>query len=278
VLTIVSGETDAPVASARVTVAGQSHTTDARGELVLQSAVAPLAPVDVEAAGYLPRQTTLRSSTRFSLWPSASATGLDADYSGWLVYTSAFSPDAAHGSSALQRPPLGTTQASVVPSAELLRDPQAREAHENAVRVLNDALAGRFRYELVEQRPGGLVFETKLDPKSPHCKERVRAATVTNLAGSEVQGGTVTFCTLEAARSFTVAHELGHTFGLQHSQLAAEIMHGWYLPHSPTAFSPREALAMTLMLQRGAGNRFPDTDRLGASASQARRTAVAICR
>ncbi len=276
VFTFLSGETGAPVASARVTVAGRTHTTNADGQITLAESAPPQAPVTVEADGYLPRRTTTRDAGRFTLWPAASVTGLDAEYSGWLVYTASTSHDAPHGAQALQRLPASARQAFVLPSEEIRRDALAWAAHEDAVRMLNEALADRVAYALVSQKPGGVVFETTLDPKHAHCKDRVRAVTMTSLRGDEITGGTVVFCTLEAARSFTVAHELGHTFGLRHSQQGAEIMYGWFVPHDPGGFSPREALAMSLMLQREPGNRFPDTDRV-AAASGARRTEVSVC-
>lgn len=277
VLTFLSGETGAPVASARVTVAGRTHTTNADGQIILAEGAPPQASVEVEADGYLPRRTTTRDDGRFTLWPAASLTGLDAEYSGWLVYTSSTSHDAPHGAQALQRLPASARQAFVLPSEDIRRDALAWAAHEDAVRMLNDALGDRVAYTLVAQRPSGVVFETKLDPRNDHCKDRVRAVTMTSLRGDEITGGTVVFCTLEAARSFTVAHELGHTFGLRHSQHGAEIMYGWFVPHDPGGFSPRETLAMSLMLQREPGNRFPDTDR-SATASAARRREVTVCR
>jgi hypothetical protein len=277
VLSFVSGETGAPVATARVTVAGRAHVTGADGRFALVEGAPPQASVDVEADGYLPRRTTLRNGGRFTLWPARSPTGLDTEYSGWLVYTASTSHDAPHGAQALQRLPASARQAFVLPSQEIQRDALAWAAHEDAVRMLNDALSDRLTYALVAREQGGVVFETKLDPKNAHCKDRVRAVAMTSLRGDEITGGTVVFCTLEAARSLTVAHELGHTFGLRHSQHGAEIMYGWFLPHDPPGFSPREALAMSLMLQREPGNRFPDTDP-GAAASGERRTSVSVCR
>jgi hypothetical protein len=279
VLAVASGETGQPVAGARVTVAGQVLVTDGEGRAAL-TAPAPLqSAVEIDAEGFLPRRAALRDAAApvFTLWPGRSHTGLDADYSGWLVYTSAASHDAPHGAQALQRLPLSARQVSVVPSDELRRDALAWTAHEEAVRMMNEALGGRLTYVLAAHRGGGVLFETKLDGRSAHCREGVRAVTTASLRGDEISGGTVVFCTLEAARSFTVAHELGHTFGLQHSPHGAEIMYGWFLPHHPAGFSPREALAMSLMLQREPGNRFPDTDR-ATGASGERRTVVTVCR
>jgi hypothetical protein len=131
--------------------------------------------------------------------------------------------------------------------------------------------AGSARVQVV---PAGASTPVVIDAT---LEDRVRAVAMTSLRGDEITGGTVVFCTLEAARSLTVAHELGHTFGLRHSQHGAEIMYGWFLPHDPPGFSPREALAVRLMLQREPGNRFPDTDP-GAAASGERRTSVSVCR
>jgi hypothetical protein len=278
-IVVVSGETAKPVPGARVTLGGRVHTTDGEGRVVLPAAVSLPAPLEIDGAGFLLRRTSLREASPgpVALWPGHSPTGLDTDSTGWLVYTSATSHDAPHGGLALHRPSHSARTAHVLPSEELRRDPLALAAHEEAVRMLNDVLGDRFAYALAAPPAGGLVFETRLDPKSAHCKDRVRAVTTTSVRGSEITGGTVTFCSLEAARSFTVAHELGHTFGLQHSAHGADIMYGWFVPHHPAGFSPREALAMRLMLQREPGNRFPDTDPAAASSGE-RRTRVTVCR
>ncbi len=278
-LAVVSGETGQPVPGARVAVGSEALVTDGDGRAALAAAAPFHATVEIDAEGFLPRRTALRDAAApvFTLWPGHSHTGLDADYTGWIVYTAATSHDAPHGAQALQRLPPTARQAFVLPSEELRRDALAWTAHEEAVRMVNEALGGRFTYALASQRSGGVVFETKLDARNAHCNGSVRAVTAATLRGDEITGGTVVFCTLEAARSFTVAHELGHTFGLQHSPHGAEIMYGWFLPHHPAGFSPREALAMSLMLQRDAGNRFPDSDRT-ATTSGERRTVVIVCR
>jgi hypothetical protein len=80
VVTVVSGETDTPVAGAQVIVAGTPHATDGAGQAVVQAA-AEGATVDVEAAGFLTRQTLVRNAvTRLTMWPD------DAKLSGDRYY------------------------------------------------------------------------------------------------------------------------------------------------------------------------------------------------
>ena len=207
----------------------------------------------------LPARGGRRPGTRgrFTLWPAASLTGLDAEYSGWLVYTASTSHDAPHGAQALQRLPASARQAFVLPSEEIRRDALAWAAHEDAVRMLNEALGGPggLRARLPEARRGRLRDEAR--PETTPTARRGSGRSPWRAFGGTRSRRDVVFCTLEAARSFTVAHELGHTFGLQHSPHGAEIMYGWFLPHDPAGFCPREALAMSLMLQREPGNRFP---------------------
>jgi hypothetical protein len=66
-----------------------------------------------------------------------------------------------------------------------------------------------------------------------------------------------------------MTHELVHTFGLRHSADPRDLMHGMFRPSRSTAPTPREELAMSLLLQRRPGTAWPDDDR-GTKASSRR--------
>lgn len=83
----------------------------------------------------------------------------------------------------------------------------------------------------------------------------------------EIARAVIVYCDYKVARTPTVSHELGHTFGLFHSPDKGELMYAYYNGHGGVDFSARESLEMRLMLQRPAGNVFPDDDRAAAAAA-----------
>jgi hypothetical protein len=152
----------------------------------------------------------------------------------------------------------------VVVSEAIRENSRAHLAHEEGVALLNAALAGRVVYALAPSRPAsGIVFESRVDPADPVCAEndRILAFTALNLQGGETTGGRIVFCEGDATRKEIVAHELAHTVGLQHSPDARELMARFYTPSSRRDFGELEVLSMSLLLERHAGNRFPDNDR-----------------
>ncbi len=273
-LTVVSGEGGGPVPGARVTVpgrassgsAGQASDTDALGQVALASDL-PLSPtpeITVEAQGFLTRSTRIRASgdTRFTLWPASSQTGLDAAFTSTLVYSPSSCPAVNTGQAALIRMGDATRTATVVLD-QTLQDAEAREAHIEAVAILNATLGGGVTYVFATAPPAsGVVFTSELNPQHPTCSagsEPHRAAASVSLANNEITGGRIAFCSVDAARNVRlVLHELGHTWGLRHSSSEADAM--FCTSGRPSRFAAREALAMALMRQRRPGNTWPDSD------------------
>ncbi|HEX6739847.1 MAG TPA: matrixin family metalloprotease [Vicinamibacteria bacterium] len=270
-VSVISAETGAPVGGATVTVAGRGYRSDAGGQVRIEPAADLGAFVDVVAPGMLDRQTLVRTGeTTFSLWPRTTPTGIDENYTAVLVYTSASSEAraSATGGEALMRLPAGTTSVVLVPSAAILADGAAHEAQATAVANINAANGSGVRYTLANALPAtGVGFELNLDPADEGCSDRTLAFTESRLRRSEIVGGRIVYCSLDDARDSAITtHEVGHTFGLQHSPRREDVMYATYEPDGNRGFSPREATIMHLMSQRRSGNRFPDTDR-GATSS-----------
>jgi hypothetical protein len=271
VLTVVSGETSLPIAGVTVNFGSGTVTTDDAGQVRLPTTLGFSSAIDFVHPGYLDRVTSVRAGvTRFPLWPRTSPIGVNEHYTATLVYTySSTDPPSTPGSTPLLRLARGTTQVVVVPSAEILADGRAMEEHYRAAATATAATGGEVSYLLAASRPAsGVVFESRVDPTIPQCVSRMFLAimqgTYRNL---ELTGGTITFCDISNARTSTVAHEFGHTLGLQHSPDSGEVMGVPISPRRPFTLGPRETLAVHLMMQRPAGNRFPDNDRAGSAAA-----------
>src|SRR6185295_16183722 len=64
----------------------------------------------------------------------------------------------------------------------------------------------------------------RLNPNDPTCDSGAYA--FTQVSSSNISFATITFCQRAAARSLnTIVHELGHTFGLQHSGDSHDMMY-----------------------------------------------------
>jgi hypothetical protein len=165
----------------------------------------------------------------------------------------------------------------VVPAPDILADDRAHEFHREAAAQLTAATSGAISYSLsATAPPSGVVVTTRVDPAASTCTGRVRGFATVSLRGGDIVAGEIVFCDLSVARSATVAHELGHTFGLRHSPDARDLMFGTFLRGRTPELGPREVLIMNLMLRRPSGNRFPDNDRGAGAAAGARQVRI-VC-
>lgn len=276
-LTFVSGETQQPVAGAHVLVGGQVYSTDASGQVIVD---APASALDVEAPGFLLREAPL-APTRFTLWPRVSPTGLDEEATGRMVY-GCTEPGCPTGGDPLVR--MTARSAVIVPSAALLADEQATSALQEGARLLSAATEGALTLSVSGAGLAGVgpTVTAALDSNDPAIlAQRAGAVTRRELNGnSEIVRASVVFRNLDLARRLPlVLHELGHTFGLGHSPRVGDMM--WNGPeiYGQFDYSPRERLAMALMLQRAPGNRYPDVDVRVASvrSAGAPRTSTWVC-
>jgi hypothetical protein len=278
---VVSGETNAPVAGARVVVAGAEYTTNAQGQVTVPGTVEPGALVDVVATGFFDRQTLLSrrgSDNRFTVWPRESPTGLTEFFTSEVVYTTAATgAPVVPGGVALSRWAANVSQVDVVyfgpgdgPGYRPFSD-RALETQRAAVDELTNASGGRVVYNHpipmgTPTRPGAGRVDLRIDPNMPVCLSSPDIWGVASLVEGAFTNAQVTYCHERASENLGLSvHELGHTFGLRHSSDASDVMNAFgRLVEVP---SERERLVMTLMLQRSAGNRFPDNDRSAQAAA-----------
>jgi len=271
-LSIVSGETGAPLAGASVTLDGQSVAV-LGDRFTLPAGAASNGILEVRAAGYLDRVTRLRSRDPIALWPRQSATGLDESFTSAIVYSDSSGDTLAGGG--LYRPGSSVRMVYVAPSSELQGDAQTMNALREGAARLSSATGGQLRWAVETSAPAGAVrFDVRFDPADSGCTERVLGYANRMIRGFEIVGGSLVFCRWQGSRLHIVMHELGHTLGLRHSPDSRELM--FATANSAEEASPRESLAMRLMLLRRPGNRFPDND-ADATGQTALRQDTVVC-
>ena len=279
-VSVVRGDTGAPVPGAVVTVAGRAYTADAAGAVRIDEAAGPGASVDVTAPVAFDRQTSVAGTplSRYVLWPRTTASGLTEDFTRSIVYTSGSPQGGPPGGEPLRRLSNDLRTAVLVVSAEILDDPVAHAFQLEAAADVTAATRGAVQYVVArEPPPSGVFFDVRVAPDDPGCVERVRAFTRVATRSLEIVGGGIVYCSWDAARSTTVVHELGHTTGLVHSNDFRDVMYGTFVRGRSPQFSAREGEILALMRERRAGNRFPDSDR-DLPASNALDTSVVVCR
>ncbi len=267
-LLLVSGEDEQPVPGASVVIGGRRYFSGADGRVDLDPILD--GDVDVAATNFLVRETALPSGRTLTLWPTSP--GYPEDYIRHLLYKDAAGTRAEPSLSVdapLRRVMAAVVQ--VVPDSGLWDDAPARTAHERAIGVLNEATGGHVRFELRRSAASGVVFRASVDGAATAAG----ALTYRDLLRNEITSGRIVYANLAAARSERfVAHELGHALGLQHSIRPRDLMYFSAPQAAAASFSEQERLSIRLLLQRRAGNRYPDNDRTVSGTADLRSTSV----
>ena len=255
-MSVVSGQTGAAVAGARITIGGVEKSTSASGTVTLDRDFNDGALVDISASGFLTRQTMLRDGVEpvFTLMPTDGTTGITEDFIFDVLYH-----DSTGDNRHMMRIRPDTASVYFVPTEQIRNDPRAIATVRDAVSELNTIVQGETTFLVERQAPAGSVsFDLIIDPNE--LPEGVIGQARRDFSGWNIVGGTVIFDSLETVRSSATHHELGHMIGLGHSDSRADVMYP-FQRRTVETFAPRERLGIRLINQRPAFNQQPDNDR-----------------
>lgn len=278
-LAVVSGDDASPVASAEVRIAGRVYRSDAAGQVVLAEAAERGSLLEVQHGEFLPRRLQIREAGdgQVVLWPArVRRIRVDEDYTRKLVYT-AWYESLRDPPQPLKRLPRSARRVSLVPDVRIRAMPEAMAAIRDSARQMEAAMAGALAFSVEEQPRGDVVMELVIDPQGP-CP--LSACVTLTQQGSEIRAARIIFGredVLGLRKPSVILHEMGHAFGLEHSLDPADVMYQGSYPWGLVDFTDAEWLTIRMVLQRRAGNTWPDNDTPTTAARTDVRTAVVRC-
>jgi len=235
-VTVISGETQAPVANAAVRIGSQQGTTDSSGIVTFED-VAANAGVSIEATSFIsPRQTRLNGSP-LTLIPESLP-----------FYELVYHSSDGIGLGYLKRwegEPGREVPFYLPPD---MQAPAVVRAHEEAFRTFN-AAQNQIILRLTDQAsaPCNAMFEPVATAVAHVHHDRTRG----------IYGCTIGYSEESATRVNRITHELGHVYGLLHGTIPGMMS---ITQNTGLDFSPPEKAVMRLMLTRHSGNMPPDAD------------------